>query len=326
MVKAITAEVDEGLFLPKGKLNEIRRLGLDAFTAGILSGYKRDPAKCFDTKPISSGQNTQHEDKNPVPDVRVFVLNADQARTVGSSGADALIVPMSLYSSLSEELLHTAKKIYVSLPYVIRNEKRIRDFIRDHDVAGYYVSNFEALYILKELSFDGEIVADMHMYAYNKKAYEHFRDRGIRTTVPVELNRHELIRRGIFGEEMIIYGKLPMMISANCVYNTKTGCRSVRGGHDLYITDRKSERFFVHCDCDECTNVIYNSVPLSAADEDSLFARLRPSSVRFMFTDERDDMVSDMIGSYLSGRNSNGSINTKPSGRYTKGHLNRGVE
>ena len=192
---------------------------------------------------------------------------------------------------------------------------------------GFYVSNAESLTILSECGYTGMIIGDIFLYAYNDYAYEHIRRAGItKTTVPVELNERELIRRGITGEELIIYGRLPVMISAGCIYNTKNGCQRSDKGHELHITDRKQEELFVHCNCNECTNVIYNSSILSVSDEKTIFDRLCPSSVRFEFTDENPAIISALLDTYIKGRDNNGYTDFKLIDKYTKGHLKRGVK
>lgn len=68
------------------------------------------------------------------------------------------------------------------------------------------------------------------------------------STVPVELNERELEKRGVTGEELIVYGRLPMMVSANCVYNTKFGCDRKKGGQLIYIEDRKKKNCLFYAD------------------------------------------------------------------------------
>ena len=171
------------------------------------------------------------------------------------------------------------------------------------------------------------LISDFFVYAYNRYAHEYITKLGItKTTVPVELNERELIRRNIRNEELIIYGRMPMMVSANCIRNTKSGCRREKGGHSLYITDRKGEKLFVRCNCSECTNVIYNSVPLMIADEEKLFERIRPSSVRISLTDESEDTAENIISTYIANRRADGFMPGKLTDRYTKGHIKRGVD
>ena len=272
-------------------------------------------------------------------ELRVSILSEAQLKAVCGSGADAVIIPMTLFMSCFDRYSAKLKdmKIYIALPFVIREEERINnsasvagfvsDVVNRYDIKGFYISNFESLAILNELAYTGEIISDIFLYAYNRQAYDYLTGSGVTvTTVPVELNEHELTGRNIAGEELIIYGRMPMMVSANCIINTQTGCRRDKGGHGLYLKDRKGEHLFVRCGCSECTNVIYNSVPLFIADEDKLFERLKPSSVRISFTDEDENMSAHILETYIMNRRADGSIPVKLTERYTRGHIRRGVD
>ena len=80
-----------------------------------------------------------------------------------------------------------------------------------------------------------------------------------RLTVPVELNEREIRDSGIHGE-MIVYGYLPMMISAQCIRKTTLGCSGKP--EIMLLKDRKEMRFPVVNQCRFCYNTIYNSAPV----------------------------------------------------------------
>ena len=55
------------------------------------------------------------------------------------------------------------------------------------------------------------------MYTYNRIAKDFYLNfGGVQTTVPLELNYKEIEFRGLAGDEMIVYGYMPAMISAGC--------------------------------------------------------------------------------------------------------------
>ena len=331
-VKECDVVCDSDVFLPKSQLNEIRREGLSAFKNVYVLPYRRGEEACRrrEYQRIEKG-STNHEPQT-LPAVNVSVLGREQFDAAKKSPAEGIIIPVNIFEDC--DLSATDKKIYAALPYIIRDEDRgnssgaVLDFVKkiskDNRLSGCYISNFEAANILYNSAYTGEVVADTFMYAYNREAYDYYKRRGIdKTTVPAELSIRELILRGICGEELVIYGRMPVMVSANCVYNTLKGCRP--SGHFMYLTDRKHEKLFVNCICGECTNVIYNSVCTSIADEEVLFDKLTPSSVRFSFTDETPEEVSRILGMYFDSRTKSGSAPVHFTGKYTKGHLRRGV-
>ncbi|MCR5673331.1 MAG: U32 family peptidase [Lachnospiraceae bacterium] len=329
----IDIELDEGLFLQNSKINEIRRQGLDAFYQKLVEEFKRIPPKPF----IDAGSDiTKLTNENSKVKINASVLDKEQLDTVLSTDVDGVIIPMWLYRNIGGSVFDTGKDIYISLPYIVRDESRtnssseIRGLVKEiqgnEAVKGFYVSNLESLGILNESSYKGKIIGDIHLYSYNREALKYYTDNGLTgNTVPIELNEHDLESRGIKGEELIIYGRLPMMITANCIYNTEKACGVSKEGHDLYITDRKGEKLFVKCICRECTNIIYNSVPILLADEEKLFEKLKPSSVRLSFTDEKPSEVKSMIEKYLINKRTDGYAPVSLCERYTRGHIKRGA-
>ena len=79
----------------------------------------------------------------------------------------------------------------------------------------------------------------------------------IRFTAPLELNSRELEEKGICGEELMVYGNIPMMVTAQCLKKTLEGCTG--RPELLWMKDRKGKEFPVKNHCRFCYNTIYNS-------------------------------------------------------------------
>ncbi len=334
-IENIELKLDDGLFLQKSALNTIRREGLDAFADEIISSHLR----ILPEKPAETGYSGEKPYESVKPLVNVSVMTSEQLKTVSKSKADGIIVPMSLFLQNRDRLVAELndKDLYIALPYVVREESgansrdgvigTLNDIESKYNVKGYHVSNLESVRILKNAGFKGLITGDIYLYSSNRYAYDFLKGTGVdKLTVPVELNSGELLRRGITGEELIIYGRLPVMVSANCIFNTKMGCDKKNTGHSMYLRDRKGEKLFVYCNCAECTNVIFNSAVLSISDEENLIKKLAPSSLRLSFTDESASEAEEILGRYFSAADEKGFTSIKLIDKYTKGHLKRGVD
>lgn len=337
-------DVDDGLFIPNGSLNEIRRRGLDALSERILAPYLREPAVKMPPEGVTVGAASGRDtDKGEYPEVRAGVLEISQAEAVLHSAARSIILPMALFDMVYERYADDLLKhdIYIRLPYVVRDESyknscsSITSFImsatKKCDIKGFYVSDAAEVVLLRNCGYTGSVIADIHMYAYNNAAYDHLLKSGItKTTVPTELNLAQLRDRKIKGEELIIYGRSLMMISANCAYNTLKGCnrreKDAAYFNSIRLDDRKGEQFYVFCDCTICTNTIYNCVPLLLADHEEAFKVTAPSSLRFEFTDETGPQVRGILDKYYDSRVLGGSCTKKLTDRFTRGHIKRGVE
>ncbi|MBP3700565.1 MAG: U32 family peptidase, partial [Lachnospiraceae bacterium] len=163
--------------------------------------------------------------------------------------------------------------LYLNLPPVLRAHMKDRldkrlDLYAQSGVEGFLVHTWDQAAWLRTRMPQMRLQADASLYTYNQQAAQTMADLGVDgTTLPVELNARELAAR-VQGEplpsELIVYGYLPVMVSAQCVHRTTEGCDGKPGV--LQLRDRKSKKFSVRNCCRYCFNVIYNSEPLSLLD------------------------------------------------------------
>lgn len=151
--------------------------------------------------------------------------------------------------------------------------------------------------------------------------------------LPYELNIHELKENMDKGERqrtaVSVYGRVPMMVSANCVAATMERCRKKgaagTGKEGFFmLTDRYGKVFPVYLNCKQCYNVIYNSLPLSHHKDVNQLAEVGISSFRLDFTTENGNETEKIIRFWqglIQGQSGN-----PPYREYTKGHLHRGAE
>ena len=90
------------------------------------------------------------------------------------------------------------------------------------------------------------------------------------------------------------------------------------------ITDRMNMHFPVQNCCEDCYNVLYNSMPLSLHDENDLIEKLHPYSIRLMFTTEPEIKIRERIRQFEHLLIDHEAFT--PDYPFTKGHLKRGVE
>ena len=119
---------------------------------------------------------------------------------------------------------------------------------------------------------------------------------------------------------MVVYGTIPMMVSANCVKKTASACPDETSGQYIYLTDRYRETFPVLCNCKHCYNVIYNSVPYSLHQKNKEVEKLGLYAKRLDFVRETEEQTANVLAYYT------GKSREFPFARYTTGHFKRGVE
>lgn len=184
--------------------------------------------------------------------------------------------------------------------------------------------------------------ADAGVYVWNRDALRELKPYVDGFCLPRELRASE--QRGLTGDfpcEKIVYGRIPMMITANCLVQTVDKCRkrqeaqrqqrrqdhrqkqkrqknAVSNNCDYVIlTDRLQREFPVAVNCAHCMNVIYNCVPFSLHRE--LAKWKNAMDLRMDFTLESGEDVKLLLDSFLGGL-------PFPFKEYTTGHEKRGVE
>jgi putative protease len=235
-------------------------------------------------------------------------------------------------SSLLEDLTkdvnlahQKGKEYYYILPAIFRKStaeyysKHIHQILQT-GLDGFVVKNYEALSFLSKIVTkeypDIKIVLDHNMYTYNDYAKTEFAKYQIcRDTIPLELNKKEILGRNNRNSEMIIYGYYPLMTTAGCVHKNTKSCNKVSG--ITYLKDRYKTHFPVKNNCNDCYNVIYNSVPVVLFKEKEELMSHGIDHFRFSFTIETKEETNSIFDLF-EGKGKEIA--------YTKGHYKRGVE
>ena len=144
---------------------------------------------------------------------------------------------------------------------------------------GMMVKNPEQIAYLERIGYDGTWAADYNVYAYIRSESV-FKKSGLQFFVcPAELTFKELKERDCDGDEMLVYGRIPVMTSTQCLKKSAGHCQKTP---DLFkVRDRKGKEFPVKNCCSYCYNVIYNSVPVSLHGWSEEVRKCSPASVRW---------------------------------------------
>jgi len=356
-------DLDEGLFISNGQLNAVRRGAIEGFRDHILGNTRRcekDINRTSDLLSISKGLTDRIDNKKidnkkegDIVELNVFPMSVTQLiEVLKFDSVSGVILNYDLFESLFVrkimnfpdkliERIDNGLNLYIKLPYIIREDNRsfsenqLHEFIQKainvleneygSILKGVYISNYESLSIVASKYSNLEIIGDIHLYSFNNLAHRTLLELGLdKSVMNVELNKRELYGRAVSGEEVICYGRIPTMISTQCINVSKSSCRKKDKGYFGEIADRRGQMLPVYFDCNSCTNIIYNSVPVYLLDENDFIRKIKPSSIRIDFTVENTKEVKDILERtfiLLEGQKSRGFHND-----YTKGHLNRGVD
>lgn len=154
---------------------------------------------------------------------------------------------------------------------------------------------------------------DYTVYGYNQEAIKALASLGADgLTYPIELTYHECRKlKSELPFELMVYGHLPMMVSANCIQRTSARCD--HGNRILQLRDRMGKDMPVRCYCMYCYNQIFNAEPLVLYDLPDEVRALQPQCLRYDFSVEPAAMVRQVLDGAVP-RN------------MTRGHFRHGIE
>ena len=283
-------------------------------------------------------------------DLEIYIERYDQFKSLISdkkifdtSIPVKLIIDYNLMSLLKDSELDflKGKNTYLARPYVLRRtNSKVFDFVSKLEaesvIKGILLRNPEEMgHYLSHRSVSLKLISDSGIYSFNDSSVKFLSESVDEITLPIELNKGE--KRGLLNDNsslgrerfsVMIYGRVPMMISANCTYKTSGQCTPGEYFENFgFLKDRLNNDFPVVRHCDECMNVIYNCVPLSLHKDIDVYDGC---NLRLCFTVETGEQMNQVIHKYIDlllGKVSDiASDIEKITGGYTTGHEKRGVE
>lgn len=356
--KDLTILLEGNSFIPVQKINELRRNGITALSEAIALKYRRSAAygllKEQDNKQDCKQEGTlsYQEDKKTLGisaavSTKEQALAACEVPEVTNIYLESDAVPFTDLTELTGYIRNKGKNCYLLLPFIFRkatyeNFLRNKTILTDNTINGYILRCYEEYYfVTKELQtvvLNKELITDYNLYVMNRSGAEFWKDLGISNfTAPVELNYNELKEMDRVFHDIIVYGYLPLMISAQCLIKTVSGgsnknytktndtpCCGIDWNESV-LTDRFNKNFRVKRHCRECFNTIFNSQCLSLLSNTDEIKELKTRHIRLNFTNESYEETRKILGafvdSYIFGSRKIDEIKD-----FTRGHFKRGVE
>ena len=310
-----TAEVSigDGLMLSASAINGLRRDALDALAAARTAVPERR------SLPIPA--LPERETFSPAaPKLTCSIARLDQLTDAVAETVELVYVPIELLPRLTD--YRGRAKLCAVLPRVWRDgDEAVFRKILETTPALSAVSIGNAGHMATVEGLPLEKRGDFGLNVFNSRAVDFWRQQGLDSvTVSFEL-RHQQVRelRKYLPCEGIVYGRLPLMITENCMTGNAGNCRGDKRlcGGENYLTDRTGARFPLlgqyGCRCE-----IENSRTLFLADKlewrncGLTYARLR-------FTTESPAQCDAALRRYL------GEGEWMPE-EFTRGLFYRGVE
>ncbi len=339
--------MDENVFLPVGALNQLRREATEQLLEEMLSSYRRsevlqdgEPAANSVQKSDHATNTSEHAPEDKEPRYSCLIENRALLSEILNRGwISRVYLDFGAYrwnhfpNELSGDIKTiraAGKEAYFALPRIFRAKAsdlfdRYKEEWENLALDGVLVRNYEELSSVETYFGEKDVAIDHNLYTYNDRASGFFDTLKISAnTVPLELNRKEILHRDNLRSAMVVYGYYPLMTTAPCVHANTRGCDRKPGL--CFLKDRYKVEFPVKNYCDACYNVVYNSLPVM------LFANMRELKAGGMrefradFTIETVKQAKEVLNLMEAFADGRSEYPAEWKDRYTNGHYKRGVE
>ena len=292
----VTAEVDDGLSLPVSAVNALRRDALAALTdARTVPPQRREL---------------------PVPPPPAEHCAAASPRFTVSVTTAAQLSPELLAAFPALPKADTQWCAVLPRVWRDRDEEELRrwlDHAKSLGVTAVLAGNIGHLSLVRDMGF--AVYGDYGLNVFNGRSLDYLRKKGLSSAcLSFELRFAQL--RDLpkcLPAEAIVYGRLPLMITENCLIENAGACRCDRPN---FLTDRTGAAFPLLPAYGHRTE-IQNSRVLWLADRPE-YRRLGLVYARLRFTTETPEECVRVFRDYLAG--------AAASGEFTRGLYERGVE
>ena len=270
----IEIELDEGLMVSASAVNALRRELLDELADRRMDTPKRRelPASPLPEAPAGAAEL----------DFTVSISRPDQLTAELLAERPAIVyIPAELLDKMDLMPYIGQAEFCAVLPRIFRtaDEPVFRDILQRHpEVASAAIGNLGHLAIVKGLG--KTLRGDFGLNVYNSRAVRFWQEQGLSSvTASFELRWQQVRDLGKYADcEALVYGRLPLMITENCVTKNSVGCAHGAGS---VLTDRRGEQFPVLC-AYGCRCEIENGKTLVLADKPEVFrCGLRYGRLRF---------------------------------------------
>ena len=315
---AVRSSLDPDLMLPASAINAMRRDVIAELTA---KRGRAAPARlnAYDEPPRYDGIAGE-------PQLTIAVRTAGQITSRMLS-----MKPTVLYVPLSELVEHpdlpqrvgVETQLAAILPRVIWSgelvpiARQLRT-VYEMGVRQVLAGNLGQLHIARAAGF--AVRGDFGLNIVNSRAMRYLREQGLDSQLlSFELTLPQIrdISKAV-PAELLIYGRLPLMLMENCVMKNRTGICACQTG-TVRLVDRVGEEFPIVKDPGTCRNVLLNGKKLYLLDKKDALRGMGLWALRLQFTTENPGEIDKVLMDY-QGRA------VFDAGSYTRGLYSRGVE
>lgn len=315
----VRTRVDPGLILPAAAINAMRRDVLNQLTA-LRARREEHPVQKSKAVPMLKGPSG-------LPGLTVQVTTREQLTPYLLNSETAMLyVPLHILMedrAVTERLIQRGR-LAVALPRIVHDGElpKIKAALAALAALGVkdaLVGNLGLLSPVREVGM--RIHGDFGLNIFNSISMNVMRNlEATSATVSFEATLPQIrdMSKAV-KTELIAYGRLPLMVTEQCLIQGRTGECTCHLNNTVKLTDKTGAEFPVIKDGDSCRSVLLNGKKLDWLDRQEDLNKLGLWAVRLYFTTENSREVDRVIGEYLN------PVPFDP-GACTRGLYLRGVE
>ena len=293
----VTVHIEQGLTLSAAAINALRRDALNQLIA--LRGRREQPQLGRPQRQLHHTGPREH----PGLTVQITTLEQLTPRLL-KMRLQALYVPLYLLSEdpvLCHELCRIMPVVAV-LPRIVHDHelelmKDALRLVKEMGVKEVLAGNLGLLLPARELGM--KIRGDFGLNLYNSGSVNLMRELQLRSaTLSFEMTLPQIrdVSKAV-PCEIFAYGRLPLMVTENCVIRGRTGGCSCNLG-PVKLVDKTGAEFPVIKDGNSCRSVLLNGKKLNWLDRQNDLAKLGLWAVRLYFTTENAKEVDGVLAQY----------------------------
>lgn len=287
VVKNIWGKLDDGLFIPVSKLNQIRRDAIDGLK-NILSNKKVHKINPLDIK---------LENKKTEKTVFNFHFTSleqyEETKSIHYL-AENIYLPVNLAEK--------ADNVSFSLPRIVTDKElpeiiKFLETAKEKGVKKILCNTADQIHLVKKHGF--EPVGNFSLNLFNSYDLKAVMDMGVsEATLSCELSvfKTKDLKKPIKAN-LVVYGRLPLMVTENCIIKNSGRCIDFKGVYGL--SDKTGHTFPVICHYPH-RNIILNSNPVYIADKLSELENCNIYGYDFLFTTENGREITNIVNAYLN--------------------------
>ena len=292
-------QVEPGLSVPLSGLNEMRRRMLDQLSVLRIQPPKRSTGTLSPIDPVPGHQEA------PVCNValrQAYQLSEGLIRCKPG----VIYLPAELIverKALVEKAIAQGIEVCAMLPRILSDRERgemITLLEQAKELGVHSALAGELGGVTLAAGLDLSVRGDFGIGTYNSRTLHQLAEMGLVSATLSFEQRLAAVRdlSKPIDTELIVYGRLPLMITENCIIKNRSGRCNCTNTNQL--TDRTGAAFPV-LRAYGCRNEIFNSKKLYLADKRESWSRLGLWAVRLNFTTENARECSEMLEQYQNG-------------------------